>query len=93
MGLPLPFATIRNHHAFLAVQNLSSFILRRLAHPDPASNFEMSPDLLGTIGRRDTHDSPIGSLELDVSKAMATGWQPQVSLDEGLRLALSNQDA
>ncbi|MET4390462.1 UDP-glucose 4-epimerase [Bradyrhizobium sp. F1.4.3] len=128
LGLPLPFAAIRNHRAFLAVQNLSSFILRRLAHPDPASNFEiflvadreqvstpdfierlarasgksprlfgMSPDLLssllGVIGRQDTHDSLIGSLELNVSKAIATGWQPQVSLDEGLRLALAAQDA
>ena len=128
LGLPLPFAAIHNHRAFLAVQNLSSFILRRLAHPDPASNFEiflvadkeqvstpefierlakasgksprlfgMPPDLLGTllrvIGRQDTHDSLIGSLELDISKAIATGWEPQVSLDEGLQLALSVQDA
>ena len=128
LGLPLPFAGIRNHRAFLAVQNLSSFILRRLAHPDPASNFEiflvadreqvstpefierlarasgksprlfgMSPELLssllGMIGRQDTHDSLIGSLELNVSKAIATGWQPLVSLDDGLRLALSAQDA
>ncbi|MHC2537634.1 NAD-dependent epimerase/dehydratase family protein [Bradyrhizobium diazoefficiens] len=128
LGLPLPFAAIHNHRAFLAVQNLSSFILRRLAHPDPASNFEiflvadkeqvstpefierlakasgksprlfgMPPDLLGTllrvIGRQDTHDSLIGSLELDISKAIATGWEPQVSLDEGLQLALSAQDA
>jgi len=128
LGLPLPFAGIRNHRAFLAVQNLSSFILRRLAHPDPASNFEiflvadreqvstpefierlakasgksprlfgMSPELLSSllsvIGRQDTHDSLIGSLELNVSKAIATGWQPQVSLDQGLRLALSAQDA
>ncbi|MGO4510817.1 NAD-dependent epimerase/dehydratase family protein [Bradyrhizobium sp. 2TAF36] len=128
LGLPLPFAAIRNHRAFLAVQNLSSFILRRLAHPDPASNFEIflvadreqvstpefierlamasgksprlfrvPPDvltvLLGVIGRRDTHDSLIGSLELNVSKAIATGWQPQVTLDEGLRLALLAQDA
>lgn len=127
LGLPLPFAAIRNHRAFLAVQNLSSFILRRLAHPDPASNFEiflvadreqvstpefvtrladasgkrlrlfgMPPSLLSTLlsvmGRQDTHDSLIGSLELDISKAIATGWQPQVSLDEGLRLALSAQD-
>jgi UDP-glucose 4-epimerase len=45
------------------------------------------------IGRQDTHDSLIGSLELNISKAIATGWQPQVSLDEGLRLALSSQDA
>ena len=128
LGLPLPFAAIRNHRAFLAVQNLSSFIGRRLAHPDPASNFEiflvadreqvstpefierlakasgrnpllfgMSPKLLSSLlvvlGRQDTHDSLIGSLELDVSKAIATGWQPEVSLDEGLRLALSAQDA
>jgi len=128
LGMPLPFAAIHNHRAFLAVQNLSSFIQRRLAHPDPASNFEiflvadkeqvstpefierlakaagkssrlfgMPPDLLGTLlslmGRQDTHDSLIGSLELNLSKAIATGWQPQVSLDEGLRLALSAQDA
>ncbi|QQN62663.1 NAD-dependent epimerase/dehydratase family protein [Bradyrhizobium diazoefficiens] len=128
LGLPLPFAAIRNHRAFLAVQNLSSFILRRLTHPDPASNFEiflvadreqvstpefierlarasgksprlfgMSPELLssllGLLGRQDTHDSLIGSLELNVSKAIATGWQPAVSLDEGLRLALAAQDA
>lgn len=127
-GLPLPFAAIRNHRAFLAVQNLSSFILHRLSHPDPASNFEtflvadreqvstpefierlarasgksprlfgISPTLLGTLlrvtGRQDTRDSLIGSLELDISKAIATGWQPQVSLDEGLRLALSAQES
>ncbi|OAF01301.1 UDP-glucose 4-epimerase [Bradyrhizobium centrolobii] len=126
LGLPLPFAEIHNQRAFLAVQNLSSFILRRLTHPDPASNFEiflvadgeqvstpefierlarasgkkprlfrMPPELLssllGIVGRQDTHDSLIGSLELNVSKAIATGWQPQVSLDEGLRLALSTQ--
>ncbi|QOZ78418.1 UDP-glucose 4-epimerase [Bradyrhizobium sp. CCBAU 53351] len=41
LGLPLPFATIRNHRAFIAVQNLSSFILRRLSHPNSASNFEI----------------------------------------------------
>jgi UDP-glucose 4-epimerase len=128
LGLPLPFGAIRNQRAFLAVQNLSSFIAHRLAHPDPASNFEiflvadreqvstpefverlarasgksprlfaMPPDLLGALlnlmGRRDTHDSLIGSLELNLSKAIATGWQPEVTLDEGLRLALSVQDA
>jgi len=128
LGLPLPFAAIRNHRAFLAVQNLSSFILRRLGQSDPASNFEvflvadkeqvstpefierlarasgknprlfgMSPDLLssllGLLGRQDTHDSLIGSLELNLTKAIATGWQPSVTLDEGLRLALAPQDA
>ena len=128
LGLPLPFAAIRNHRAFLAVQNLSSFILRRLGNADPGSNFEvflvadreqvstpefierlamasgknprlfgMSPELLSSLlnllGRQDTHDSLIGSLELNVSKALATGWQPAVTLDEGLRLALAGQDA
>ncbi|MBR0973394.1 MULTISPECIES: NAD-dependent epimerase/dehydratase family protein [Bradyrhizobium] len=128
LGMPLPFAAIHNQRAFLAVQNLSSFIVRRLAHPDPASNFEIflvadreqvsTPEfierlakaagknsrlfgmpssllstLLSVMGRQDTHDSLIGSLELNLSKAMATGWQPEISLDEGLRLALSAQDA
>ncbi|MCP3477137.1 NAD-dependent epimerase/dehydratase family protein [Bradyrhizobium sp. CCGUVB1N3] len=128
LGLPLPFAAVRNQRAFLAVQNLSSFILRRLADPDSASNFEVfliadkeqvsTPEfierlaraagkrprlfavpqdllgsVLGVVGRQDTHDSLIGSLELNISKAIATGWRPEVSLDEGLRLALSAQDA
>lgn len=125
-GLPLPFGAIRNHRAFLAVQNLSSFIQRRLVHHDPSNRFEVflvadteqvstpefverlaraadkpprllriSPRLLGSMlsmmGRQDTHDSLLGSLELNLSKALATGWQPDVSLDEGLRLALSDQ--
>ena len=109
------------------MQNLSSFILRRLTHPDPAGNFDIflvadreqvsTPEfitrladasgkrlrlfgvptslltaLLNVTGRQDAHDSLIGSLELNISKAIATGWQPEVSLDEGLRLALSAQD-
>jgi UDP-glucose 4-epimerase len=126
LGLPLPFGAIRNHRAFLAVQNLSSFIERRLVHHDPSNRFEiflvadaeqvstpefverlaraagkpsrllrMSPRLLSSMlimmGRQDTSDSLLGSLELNLSKALATGWQPDVSLDEGLRLALSDQ--
>lgn len=126
LGLPLPFAAIRNRRNFLSVQNLSSFILYRLGHPDTASNFEIflladkervstpefiarlarasgksarlfgiPPNLLGSalrmMGRQDMNDGLIGSLELDLSKALATGWQPEVSLDEGLRLAVSAQ--
>ncbi|MCK1466613.1 MULTISPECIES: NAD-dependent epimerase/dehydratase family protein [unclassified Bradyrhizobium] len=126
LGLPLPFAAIRNQRAFLAVQNLSSFILRRLANPDPTSNFEIflvadgqqistpefierlgtasgksprlfraHPDLLSwlfkALGRQDTHDSLLGSLKLNISKAIATGWKPQVSIEEGLALALSSR--
>ncbi len=126
LGLPLPFAAIRNRRNFLSVQNLSSFILYRLGHPDPTSNFEIflladaervstpefiarlarasgksarlfgiPPNLLSAalrmMGRQAMQDGLIVSLELDVSKALATGWQPEVSLDEGLRLAVSAQ--
>ncbi|WP_439361912.1 NAD-dependent epimerase/dehydratase family protein [Bradyrhizobium sp. DASA03007] len=126
-GLPLPFAAIRNRRNFLSVQNLSSFILHRLVHSDPASNFEIflladrervstpefiaclarasgksarlfgiPPKLLSAalrvMGRQDMQDGLIGSLELDISKAIATGWQPQVTLEEGLRLAVSDQE-
>lgn len=126
-GLPLPFAGIRNQRAFLAAQNLSSFILHRLAYPSGTSNFEVflvadkeqistadfidrlakasgksarlfgvPPGLLSSflsfIARQDAYESLVGSFQLNVSKAIGTGWQPQVTLDEGLRLALSSQD-
>lgn len=45
--------------------------------------------LLGMSGRQEVRDSLMGSLVLDVSKAAAIGWSPPVSLDNGLRLALS----
>ncbi len=38
-GIPLPFAAIRNHRAFLSVENLSSFILQRLSRAD--KNFDV----------------------------------------------------
>ena len=44
--------------------------------------------LLKASGRREIVDSLLGSLELDLAKAAATGWRPQVTLDEGLRRAL-----
>jgi nucleoside-diphosphate-sugar epimerase len=34
LGAPLPLAAIRNHRAFLSVENLTSFILQRLLHAE-----------------------------------------------------------
>jgi UDP-glucose 4-epimerase len=44
--------------------------------------------LFRIIGRSEAYDSVAGSLEVDTSKALKTGWRPQLSLDEGLRNAL-----
>ena len=49
--------------------------------------------LLATLGRSEAHHSLLGSLELDVSKARSIGWRPEVTLDEGLRMALHGPDA
>jgi UDP-glucose 4-epimerase len=119
-GIPLPFSLIRNRRAFLAVQNLNSFILQRLVSSD--SKFDIflladdeqvsTPEFIRRLakaagtrsrlfpmpisllrpalkasGRPEIHESIVGSLELDVSKAASTGWRPLVTLDEGLRLA------
>jgi UDP-glucose 4-epimerase len=71
--------------------------IRRLAKAAGATSrlFPVPAALLSALlkmsGQLEAHDSLIGSLTLDVSKAAATGWRPQVSLDEGLRLATSNQ--
>jgi UDP-glucose 4-epimerase len=121
-GIPLPFAAIRNHRAFVSVENLSSFILQRLSHSE--KNFDIflvadqeqvsTPEfvkrlakaagteprlfsmpasalaaLLRVSGRQEACDSLIGSLELDLSKVASTGWRPPMTLDEGLRLALT----
>jgi len=39
-------------------------------------------------GRSEVADSVIGSLEMDTSKALRTGWRPRLSLDAGLLSAL-----
>jgi UDP-glucose 4-epimerase len=121
LGVPLPFASIRNRRAFLAVDNLSSFIVDRLSHASErfdiflvADNEQIStPELIGRIARAagttprlfplptfvlsalfrvsrhaEAYDSVVGSMELDISKAMSTGWRAPISLDEGLRLAI-----
>lgn len=45
--------------------------------------------MLKLARRPEVRESLIGSLELDLSKAAATGWRQPISLDEGLRLAVS----
>lgn len=126
LGIPLPFAGVNNRRAFLAVENLTSFIMhrlsgsnakfdiflvadqeqvstpefiRRLAKAADASPrlFWMPTLLLSTLlkaaGRKEITDSLLGSLELDLSKAAATGWRPPIGLDEGLQLALRAADS
>jgi UDP-glucose 4-epimerase len=126
LGVPLPFAAIRNRRAFVSVQNLSSFIASRLsatcdgyeiflvadeeqvstpefyrrlarAAGGRARLFPAPAPLLGGLltlaGRQDARLSLFGSLELNISKARSTGWRPPLTLDEGLRLALSKSDS
>jgi UDP-glucose 4-epimerase len=125
LGVPLPFAAVRNRRAFVSVQNLSSFIASRLsaagggyeiflvadeeqvstpeffrrlakAAGGKARLFPAPAPLLGALltlgGRQDARQSLVGSLELNISKACSTGWRPPLTLDEGLRLALSKSD-
>jgi UDP-glucose 4-epimerase len=126
LGIPLPFAAIRNHRAVLSVQNLASFILQRLSRADTRFDVFLLADaeqvstpefisrlakaagarsrlfpvptailnaVFRTGGLQDTRDSLLGSLELDVSKAVSTGWRPPLTLDEGLRLATTASES
>jgi UDP-glucose 4-epimerase len=45
--------------------------------------------LLTISGRAEARQSLIGSLELNIAKALSTGWRPPLTLDDGLRLALA----
>jgi UDP-glucose 4-epimerase len=49
--------------------------------------------LLALGGRPDARQSLIGSLELNIAKALSTGWRPPLTMDEGLRLAFSAPEA
>lgn len=59
---------------------------RALLFPAPA---QLLTFLLKIGGRSEARESLLGSLELDTSKAASTGWKPQYTLDEGLRLVFS----
>ncbi|CAN7324135.1 NAD-dependent epimerase/dehydratase family protein [Bradyrhizobium sp. LjRoot220] len=56
---------------------------RLLPGPEPVLRW-----LLKLGGRAEAGDSLIGSLEIDMSKALASGWRPELSLEAGLRLAV-----
>ena len=118
-GIPLPFGSIRNRRAFVSVENLSSFIVDRLARADRGFDVFLvadaeqvsTPEFIRRLAKAvgatsrllpvpmsilrpilrlsgpEAYNSIVGSLELNISKAAATGWQPPVSLDEGLRRA------
>jgi UDP-glucose 4-epimerase len=90
---------VANFDVFLvadAEQVSTPEFIRRLATAAGAKAhlFPMPTRLLSALltasGRPDAGDSLIGSLELDLSKAISTGWRQQLSLDEGLGLALSD---
>jgi UDP-glucose 4-epimerase len=57
--------------------------------PMPVAALQLS---LKMVGRPEVRDSLIGSMEVDISKAIASGWRPELGLDEGLRIALSGHD-
>jgi UDP-glucose 4-epimerase len=56
--------------------------------PIPTSILKL---LLKVSGRQEAVDSLIGSFELTVAKAAATGWRPAITMDEGLRRATSGE--
>jgi UDP-glucose 4-epimerase len=56
---------------------------RLLPSPEP-----LLRGLLKLTGRAEAGDSLIGSMEVDISKALASGWQPEFSQQAGLRLAV-----
>ncbi|MGY3616517.1 NAD-dependent epimerase/dehydratase family protein [Bradyrhizobium sp. USDA 10063] len=43
-GIPLPFANVRNRRAFVSVENLTSFVLHRLSHPEGQFNIFLVAD-------------------------------------------------
>ncbi len=53
--------------------------------PAPVKALEL---LLRATGRPRIRDSLVGSLEVDLTKLIATGWQQELSLDKGLSLAV-----
>jgi UDP-glucose 4-epimerase len=59
---------------------------RECLFPMPIKALEF---LLRAMGRPEARESLIGSMEVDISHAMSTGWKPEYSMDEGLKMALT----
>lgn len=115
-GLPLPLAGVKNRRAFVAAENVASFVLHRLQQGNDSGAFIVADDeqistpefvrllaqglgirphlfvvpeklltgLLHIAGRDHTAESLLTSLEVDTSKARATGWRPAVTQREAL---------
>jgi UDP-glucose 4-epimerase len=119
--VPLPFGMIRNRRAFVAAENVASFVAFRLENPvhgmesyivsdqEQISTADFSRRIgraldrnvmllpvsekaLGLMlrfsGAAHLIESVLHSLVVDTSKVDCSGWEPAVSLDEGLLLAL-----
>lgn len=118
-GVPLPFSLVRNNRAFLGIDNLNSFIARRLSASTP-SDFDVflladdqhisTPGFISELAKASTRpsrlfpaplpllriplrylnlsDALLGSLEMETTKAKATGWRPPLTLTEGLARAV-----
>jgi UDP-glucose 4-epimerase len=53
--------------------------------PVPPKLLELAVRLMR---RPELRDSLIGSMEIDISAALSTGWKPVISMNEGLRMAI-----
>jgi UDP-glucose 4-epimerase len=60
-----------------------------LLFPAPVKALEF---LLRASGRPRIRDSLVGNLEVDLSRLVATHWQHEVSMDEGLSIAVQTQN-
>lgn len=120
LGLPLPFALIRNKRAFIGVHNLGSFIetllrsdkngfrIYLVADSEQISTPDFITRIAGVMSKRvcllpvsvrllelafrvtrpELRDSIVGSMEIDLSAALSTGWKPTMTMNEALKMAL-----
>jgi UDP-glucose 4-epimerase len=64
------------------------------AYGRPARIFPFPVSLLRAgLDRFDSSDALLGSLEIDTTKARLTGWQPRLSLADGLLMAAEREQS